>query len=1017
MSSSWIRPGDRVEDLDRIAQALDVTPRRHFAVLRELLHDEYDLPIGDVLISLYPDSANAPSRQRNLQRLTSAVNDAARAARVPLELATVGAKQLGDRRRIGFVTRPKPEQTARADLAESHGLQLMGTRRADDVSASEPVVRVLLWSDPADRDLAQKLWEPLKQSTVASGRYRFIIKDIHADMRLGEKVKVAREGLVAWADLVLLAVSPGLLAAGWKTELEPLLAGHIRDDRCLPVLLRPLSKNADLRTLHGRRIWSPKSGGWLAGLDSEADQSFSAVLAPRRVECANRLDDELHQAVDNVWNQQADVPLPDVDLVFQGAHGAVRDLTHIKHHIAGRRGHRGFAADEVPRAGDIDDVDDHVQSWALAADGKPLLALLGDSGIGKTITAQRLASTLWEIPGGPAAHYFDLRDISGIGAWDRVPPVQDILAQCVAGGWVEGGRPIPLDRAKQLVEEVLDDSRLWDTVLIIDGLDEVLVHLGRGEGQRFTNQLLRLRPVGQDPIVGERSKMMLTCRTHYFTDIHDQIGHFQDQTRGQIRSDDYEALSLLPVTRSQIAEYLAQVLGWTEAEVEQFLTSIHDLWDLASRPYLLGQLAEVLPGLAARHELGERIVAASVYRELATKWLVRDRDKHEIAADDKPLIMAYVAYRLWDSGGRSADIRMLKRWLADFIQAEGLQFHYAGKAPELLTNDLHTATFLVRHDEGDRGTFRFAHSSLAEYLLAAWLMHCLEQNQPAGWAIPVPGRETLEFLSQLLETHRERPQMVRTLTSWRTAYRPQVSETIFAFGLHAHAAGVDDVALTGIDLTGTDLRGITITGTQSRPLNLSGANLSGARLERSQLDHVHLRSANLDQARLDHAVWNHVDTAGSSTENITATGALLRYCDLQPLGAGVRLVPNKSPGQPAHPRASLTPRQGHTSQVLSAAFSPDGQRIVTASRDSTARIWDPKTGEQLLVVAMIAWAMASWIPETPPQLVSASAEAWRWLRVRIEDESGRFISQDPYEWHYPTRGRSGATTASIDCPN
>ena len=56
----------------------------------------------------------------------------------------------------------------------------------------------------------------------------------------GEKVKVAREGLVAWADLVLLAVSPGLLAAGWKTELEPLLAGHIRDDRCLPVLLRPL---------------------------------------------------------------------------------------------------------------------------------------------------------------------------------------------------------------------------------------------------------------------------------------------------------------------------------------------------------------------------------------------------------------------------------------------------------------------------------------------------------------------------------------------------------------------------------------------------------------------------------------------------------------------------------------------------------------------------------------------------------------------------------------------------------
>ena len=32
--------------------------------------------------------------------------------------------------------------------------------------------------------------------------------------------------------------------------------------------------------------------------------------------------------------------------------------------------------------------------------------------------------------------------------------------------------------------------------------------------------------------------------------------------------------------------------------------------------------------------------------------------------------------------------------------------------------------------------------------------------------------------------------------------------------------------------------------------------------------------------------------------------------------------------------------RGHDSGVLSAAFSPDGSRIVTASGDKTARIWD-----------------------------------------------------------------------------
>ena len=65
--------------------------------------------------------------------------------------------------------------------------------------------------------------------------------------------------------------------------------------------------------------------------------------------------------------------------------------------------------------------------------------------------------------------------------------------------------------------------------------------------------------------------------------------------------------------------------------------------------------------------------------------------------------------------------------------------------------------------------------------------------------------------------------------------------------------------------------------------------------------------------------------------------------------------------------------------VDSAAFSPDGRRVITGSRDTTARLWDAETGREIAVLQ----------GHTMPVTSAAFSPDGRWVVTGSDDWTAR----------------------------
>jgi WD40 repeat protein/DNA polymerase III delta prime subunit len=661
------------------------------------------------------------------------------------------------------------------------------------------------------------------------------------------------------------------------------------------------------------------------------------------------------------------------------------------------------------------DAIEFLMEWIKNDKAPPYCALLGEYGMGKTTTCKALARELLDqrergekvlLP-----IYLDLRYVGESAR--REMALSEILDLILKQSWKSG--PDGTRLGFQELIELVDHA---GALVIWDGLDEVLVHLSPNAGQMFTRQLFRILP--PDP-QGEprKGRLLISCRTHYFRTLRDQQTHFRAEDRDNVRVENYRTpFELLPFTEKQIRQYIEHTLPEDNPDrVMEVLRTVHNLTEMAERPYTLSLVAEQFARIEQWKAEGRRVTGLTLYRHIVLSWLERDRGKHQLTQDHKQALMEQFAAALWRAGARSWRVEDLEHWLVQFLEARpDLGAHYRGKAPDLLKEDLRTATFLVREGE-DR--FRFAHTSLQEYFLAGYLRRTLVEGRPEAWALPQVSPETLEFPGQwLAEESEHRDGALATLGALRDVYRLSASELAFTYFLAAHRDGYPAPTAAGFQLPGADLSEWEIHGSEAAPLVLAGANFRGAQLWNSRWRNCNLEAAVFDLADGLRAEWPQCHLAGSSWREASLEATVFRDCQLRGADfAGarcgrtqwLRCQVEEAAGLPAGPPKALYAlcggagngsdgavlarigvATGHQASVMCCAWSPDGMRIVSASDDHTLRIWEATSGKCLATIKGHQGGAngCAWSPDGK-RIVSASYD--KTLRI-WEATSGKCLA-------------------------
>jgi GTPase SAR1 family protein len=358
----------------------------------------------------------------------------------------------------------------------------------------------------------------------------------------------------------------------------------------------------------------------------------------------------------------------------------------------------------------IDNIVHYIENWIHTGEGAQL-TLLGDFGSGKTTISDRLMHNC-------AIKYIE-------GETDRIPILLR-LRDLGAGNTIEASiTNILVNQYKLDINFNVFNSlnKMGKFLLILDGFDEIPFTITE------TAILRAFREI--DKLVEENSKVILTCRTHFFKDnsmIHELYKGtiLYDAIAGKLG---YELVFLEAFSREQVRDYIER---WAKEDSTKFMNTIEEVYnlsDLATRPVLLNMIAKTIPQLDKMAQ--STVNAASLYSLYIRFWLERDDWRSELTVPQRKSL-AKLLSSFFFLGGLSeihhTDLPLLTKQISTIHKNINV---------DIIEYELRTCNFLRRDHNG---TYRFVHKSFMEYLLAQNIVDEMFNNNhdlSLRWLLPV----------------------------------------------------------------------------------------------------------------------------------------------------------------------------------------------------------------------------------------------------------------------------------------